>query len=74
MEPNNLQKCGVWSSGNRFFDNRTEGQLRADEVKKWGERMEFENKVLKRAELTDDGLDNLHFYQVEGALQTMPRN
>ena len=74
MESYNLQKCGVWASGNRFFDNRTEGQLRADEVKKWEDRLEFENKVLKRAELTDDGLDNLHFYQVEGALQTMPRN
>ena len=73
MESYNLQKCGVWASGNRFFDNRTEAQLRAAEVKKWDDRMEFENKVLKRAELTDDGLDNLHFYQVEGAWQTYPR-
>ena len=73
MESYNLQKCGQWASGNRFFDNRTEAQLHADEVVKWHDRAERECKVLHRADLTDDGLDNLHFYPVEGAWQTFPR-
>ena len=70
MESYNLHKCGVWASGSPLYDARTEGQLHADEVKKWHDRGEREAKVLHRADLTNDGFDNLHFYPVEGALQT----
>ena len=72
MESYNLHKCGVWASGSRFFDARTEGQLHAAEVKKWDNRTEHQNKVLHRADLTDDGFDKLHFYPVSGAPQTYP--
>ena len=72
MESKNLLKCGVWASGSRFFDNRTEGQLHAAEVKKWDERMECQAKVLKRADLTKNGFDYLHFYPIGGAPQTYP--
>ena len=72
MESKNLLKCGVWASGSRFFDNRTEGQLHAEEVKKWHDRGERQAKVLHRADLTKDGFEYLHFYPMNGAPQTYP--
>ena len=70
MNSYNLKMCGIWMTGSPLYDNRTELQQRAADDRLRDGRAERENKVLRKTDLTKDGLEKLHFYPLTGGHET----